>query len=164
VRTDAEARAPREGEHGAIGRRDFAYQPAMDEYIVQGSVGMTRGSMLRIDDGRDILVYVWEGEVWVTQDGDRRDHMLRAGDWFRLDRNGSALVYSFRRSVLTLTAPEPEYYAQRVLLLRAGSSTPLVLYDAREARGAVFERFAARLRRAWARLYFPQARPTTAAL
>jgi len=136
----------------------------MDEYLVQGSVGMTRGSMLRIDDGRDMLVYVWEGELWLTQERDRRDHLLRAGDWFRLDRNGSTIVYSLRRSVLSLTAPEAEHYAQRVQLFRAGTSEPMLLYRAREARGDAIERYLARARRAWAQLFAPQARPTSAAL
>ncbi len=134
------------------------------EYVVQGSIGMTRGSLLRIDDGRDILVYVWEGEVWLTQDGDRQDRMLTAGEWIRLDRNGVAIAWSFKRSVLTLTAPEPELYAERIQLFRPGSAEPLVLYDARRAKGPALDWFLSRLRRGWASLFAPNARPTTAAL
>lgn len=134
------------------------------EYVVQGSIGMTRGSLLRIDEGRDILVYVWEGEVWLTQDRDRQDRMLKAGDWFRLDRNGAAIAYAFKRSVLTLTAPEPEYYAERIQLFRAGTSEPMLLYSANGARAASVTAFIARLRRRWANLFAPHARPTTAAL
>lgn len=136
----------------------------MDEYIVQGSVGMTRGSMIRVDDGRDILIYVWEGEVWLTQDRDRRDHMLRAGDWFRLERNGSAIVYSLRRTVLTMTAPEPEHYARRIMLFRAGSSVPRVLYSSRNARIGRLGHFLAGARRTWANLFAPHSRPTSASL
>ncbi len=135
-----------------------------NEYVVQGSIGLTRGSMLRIDDGRGVLVYIWEGEVWVTQDRDRQDRMLQGGDWFRLDRNGTAIVHAFRRSVLTLTAPAPESYAERVQVLRPDSATPVVLYSATARRAWSPAGIATRLRRAWETLFSPHARPTTASL
>jgi hypothetical protein len=133
----------------------------MQEYIVQGSLGLTRGSMLRIEDGRDLLVYVWEGELWLTEDGERRDRVLRAGEWHRLERQGAAIGYALKRTTLTLTAPEPEYFARRIVLARAGSAEPVELYSAaRERRAGV----SARLRRLWAGLYAPLARLTSAAL
>ncbi len=134
------------------------------EYVVHGSIGMTRGSLLRIDDGRDILVYVWEGEVWLTQYGDRQDRMLKRGDWFRIDRNGAAIAWSFKRSALTLTGPEPECYAERIQLFRPGSAEPLVLYSARGSRLSALDWFLSRLRRASATMFVPASRPTTAAL
>jgi hypothetical protein len=133
----------------------------MQEYVVQGSLGLTRGSMLRIEDGQDLLLYVWEGEVWLTEDGDRRDRLLRAGDWHRLERQGAALAYALARSVVTLTAPEPAFYARRILLTRAGSTVPVELYSAARERAAGI---GARLRRLWAALFAPQSRPTTASL
>jgi hypothetical protein len=137
---------------------------ASREFVVQGSIGMTRGSLLRIDDGREVLIYVWEGEIWLTQTGEYKDRILKAGEWIRLDRDGAAIAWSLERSVLTLTAPQPEHYARRVQLVRAGTSTPVVLYSARNSRGASLARYVARLRRAWAGLFVPQARPTTASL
>ena len=79
----------------------------MDGYVVHGGMGMARGSFTRIQDGRGILVYVWEGELWITQEGDRRDYLVRGGEWFRVDRNGSALLHATRRTHATLTAPTP---------------------------------------------------------
>jgi hypothetical protein len=136
-------------------------ESVMQEYIVQGSLGLTRGSLLRVEDGRDILVYVWEGELWVTEEGERTDRVLKAGEWHRLERDGAAVLYSLRRSVLTLTAPEPEYYARRIVLAKAGSAVPVVLYSASRVRGW---HAGARLRQLWSSLFAPQARPTTAAL
>ena len=66
------------------------------------AIGMPRGRTLRIEDGRGALVLVREGEVWLTQEGSTKDHILTAGQSFRLDRDGVALVYSFRRSVLAV--------------------------------------------------------------
>lgn len=133
----------------------------MQEYIVQGSLGLTRGSLLRVEDGRGILVYVWEGELWVTEEGERADRLLQAGEWHRIERDGAAVVYALRRSVVTLTAPEPEYYARRIVLARAGSAAPVVLYSAARVRGL---HLGARLRQLWSSLFAPNARPTSAVL
>lgn len=133
----------------------------MQEYIVQGSLGLTRGSLLRVEDGRDILVYVWEGELWLTEEGERTDRLLQAGEWHRIERDGAAVVYALKRSVLTLTAPEPEYYARRIVLARAGSAAPVVLYSAARVRGLNLR---ARARQLWSSLFVPGARPTTAVL
>jgi len=136
----------------------------MEEYLVQGSLGLTRGSMLRIEDGRDMLLYVWEGEVWLTEEGERRDRILKAGQWHRLERQGAAVGYALDRSVVTLTAPEPAQYARRILLVNAGSAAPVELYNASQERVHRLAQLAARLRRRWAGLFAPYSRPTTAAL
>jgi hypothetical protein len=133
----------------------------MQEYIVQGSLGLTRGSLLRIEDGQDILVYVWEGEVWLTEEGERHDRIVGPGEWYRLERNGATVAYALKRSTVTLTAPEPRYYARRLVLARAGSAAPVELYSAARDRG---RGIGARLRRLWSALLAPQARPTAAAL
>lgn len=48
--------------------------------------------MLRLRDGRNLVVGVDTGTVWLTQDGDVRDIILRAGESFRVDRDGTVLV------------------------------------------------------------------------
>lgn len=136
----------------------------MEEYIVQGSLGLTRGSMLRIEDGRDILIYVWEGEIWLTEERERRDRILKAGEWHRLERQGAAIGYALERSAVTLTAPEPAQYARRILLIKAGDAAPVELYNAGRERMHWFAQLAARLRRRWAGLFAPYSRPTTASL
>jgi hypothetical protein len=133
----------------------------MQEYIVRNSVSLTRGSMLRIEDGRDMLVYVWEGEIWLTEHGERRDRLLRAGGWHRLERAGAALGYALERSVLTLTAPQPEQFARRIVLIGAGGAAPVELYNAARVHKSGL---AQRLRQLWFGLFAPRARPTSAAL
>ena len=73
----------------------------------QDSIGMPRGRTLHIRDGAGALVQVWEGEVWLTQEGGTKDHVLGPGESFRLDRGGLALVYSFRRSIVSVSRPAP---------------------------------------------------------
>lgn len=133
----------------------------MEEYIVQGSLSLSRGSMLRVEDGRDILVYVWEGEVWLTEESERKDRVLGAGEWHRLERQGSAIGYALERSVVTLTAPEPARYARRIALIKPGAAAPVELYNAGRDRATGL---AARLRHAWLALFAPQARATSASL
>ena len=125
-----------------------------NEYVVRGSLGMPRGSVLRVEDGRDLLVYVWEGSLWLTQEGDPRDRHFGAGSWFRLDRNGVALAQATSRSTITLTAPEPELHARRIALGQ------VELYSAANTRASL----GARLRRFWSGLFAPHARPTMASL
>jgi hypothetical protein len=100
----------------------------MDGYLINGSVGIPRGSMLRIDEGAGVLLYVWEGEVWLTQEGSCRDHVLQPGQWFRLDRGGAALAHAFQRSVVSLSASTPEAPARAVTLLPGGKELPVVLH------------------------------------
>ena len=106
----------------------------MDGYLVHGGMSMARGSTVRIEDGAGILVYVWEGELWVTQEGDSRDHFVSPGRWFRLERNGLSLLYATRRTHATLTAPSAEAYARLIAATPAGSTVPRVLYDGSRER------------------------------
>jgi hypothetical protein len=114
------------------------------EVLVQGSIAMTRGSILRVEDGRDLTLYVWEGAVWLTQEGDERDRWVGAGEWFRLDRQGAAIAHATQRTVMTIAAPGPELYARRIVLAKAGSALPVELYSAAAAQpslGALLRRF-----------------------
>lgn len=125
----------------------------MESYLVHGGIGLGRGSLARIDDGRGMLVYLWDGEVHITQEGDPRDHFVRRGGSFRLERNGTALVYAVRGSALALSAPVPAFYARRITVAVPG----------RPAR-VIYERAGQRLLRFWASLYARHSLPTTAAL
>ncbi|HEU4352567.1 MAG TPA: DUF2917 domain-containing protein [Burkholderiales bacterium] len=124
-----------------------------NEYVVHGSLGMTRGSVLRIEDGRDMTIYVWEGGLWLTQEGDRRDRYLGPGDCFAVQRDGVTLAQATEGSTVSLTAPRPELYAKRVAMTKARTGIRAELYAS--TRGA--ESF-------WTRLFAPYSRPTTAAL
>ena len=124
------------------------------EYVIHGSLGMTRGSVLRIEDGRDVALYVWEGGLWLTQEGDRRDRYLGPGDCFRLERDGVTLAQAIEPSTVSLTAPQPESYAGRIALTKAGTGVQVELSAGRKRDALGF----------WTRLFAPDARPTTASL
>jgi hypothetical protein len=83
-----------------------------DEQVLLDGAALPRRSLLRIRGGRGAVLFIEHGEVWVTQEGDRRDVVLSAGAWFRLDRDGTAVVQASRAAAVTLTAvadaPVPE--------------------------------------------------------
>jgi hypothetical protein len=80
---------------------------AMEKFPLQDPVGIPRGSLLRIDGGVGVLVHVWEGELWLTQEGSAIDHVLQGGQSFRIDRGGATLAHAFQRSLVSLTPPAP---------------------------------------------------------
>lgn len=61
--------------------------------------------VLRIEDGLGTLVSCRRGDVWITQDQDARDVVLSAGESFRLDRPGLALVMAFKDASLLVESP-----------------------------------------------------------
>ena len=95
----------------------------MRDSFVQGPLAMPRGSLLRIDDGAGAMIHVREGEIWVTEEGSRKDHVLGAGQSFRLQRDGTTLAHAFRRSVVSVTAPGPGIPARRVALTQPAVAT-----------------------------------------
>ena len=56
------------------------------------SIGLTRGSVARIENGRGTVLRVETGSVWVTQDGSRKDVLLQAGESFRIERDGATVL------------------------------------------------------------------------
>lgn len=66
------------------------------------AINIARGCLIRIEDARDMQVRVDKGALWITQERDTRDVMLQAGDSFRLDRDGAALISACGREPFTL--------------------------------------------------------------
>jgi hypothetical protein len=75
------------------------------DYVPHGRLAMSNGSTLRVDDAKGMLLYVWQGSVWLTQERDHRDHLLHAGQSFRLDRHGAALISPLGQGAVVSLAP-----------------------------------------------------------
>src|SRR5574338_500327 len=73
-----------------------------DEYVIDDVLPLAGSKVLRIVDGCNLLIHVWQGSLWITQEGDRRDIVLAAGESFRLDRNGVMLARAWGDTVLAL--------------------------------------------------------------
>jgi hypothetical protein len=104
----------------------------MEGYLVHGGIALTRGGSVRIEDGAGMVVHVEQGELWITQDGEARDHIVGAGAgrWFRLERDGATWLEATQDARISLSAPMPSNYARRIMLTPARAAAPRLLYDA----------------------------------
>jgi hypothetical protein len=134
----------------------------IEDCIAQASIGMTRGNVVRVEDGSGIEVSVMYGSVWLTQHGDTDDVCFGAGESFRIDHAGATIVSALKPSLVTLTPPVPQAHTLRVSMARAGTSESVELFDMGERRKS--GGFDAWLDKFWVRLFVPSSRPTTASL
>ena len=63
---------------------------------------LPRGATLRIDDGEPHVIDVFEGQVWLTLDGDPRDVILEGRESYRADREEAMHVFALRDCVLEI--------------------------------------------------------------
>lgn len=59
-----------------------------------------KGALLRIDPEPGDRLHVRLGDVWVTQYGDSKDYVLRAGESLTLSGEGAALAMAYKRTHL----------------------------------------------------------------
>jgi DUF2917 family protein len=72
------------------------------EYTTLTATGLTRGSVMRIENARGKQVRVERGALWITQEGDTNDVVVESGQTFRFDRDGLALASACGRAPLCL--------------------------------------------------------------
>jgi hypothetical protein len=60
-----------------------------------------------IDNASGQMILCESGELWITQDGDRRDIIVPAGKSWRIDRAGPLVVSALQPAVATLTHTQP---------------------------------------------------------
>ena len=84
------------------------------EYVVQGNLELVRGNLVRIEDGRGMLVRVTVGGVWITEEGDPRDRFVTAGGSLRIASSGVTLISAMQRSTIALSSPYEHGFARRI--------------------------------------------------
>lgn len=55
-------------------------------------LALAHGQTVALPDARGAVIRVLAGDLWITQDGDLDDHFARAGEWFRVGRDGMTVV------------------------------------------------------------------------
>ena len=99
-----------------------------DARIVAEGVHLARHDIVGIRNGRGALVFVESGTAWITQENDVRDVLVPAGESFRLDRSGVALVQAHRAATITITAPlgggDPEVFSTVPVVTAAPARRP----------------------------------------
>ena len=65
---------------------------------------LKRGDTMKLERGRGTEVRVVQGNVWLTQHNDQRDHVMRSGERMVLNGEGTTLIYAFADSLVRLAA------------------------------------------------------------
>ena len=58
----------------------------------EASVLLEDGQMLRLTDAEGMALHATSGTLWVTQDGDPRDHILTSGNVLLVRHSGRTLI------------------------------------------------------------------------
>ena len=64
----------------------------MNNDLTLPSIALRHGETHRIDRGQGLRVQCLTGTLWLTQDNDRRDIVLEAGDGATIERDGLSIV------------------------------------------------------------------------
>jgi len=64
-------------------------------------------SVITVQDGSGTRIRCLSGVLWVTQEGELKDSIVRAGDILTLHRPGRTVISALEVASLTLMGPEP---------------------------------------------------------
>jgi hypothetical protein len=86
----------------------------MDTTLTHSLTRLETDQLMRVHPQRGQCLVVFSGRVWLTQDGDIRDHVLKPGASFAFDRTSLVLVQALEPAYLSVlepqAAPEPIGY------------------------------------------------------
>jgi hypothetical protein len=71
---------------------DIVLNARVEATLAEGSIALHKEQHLHMRDASGWTIKAMSGTVWITQESDSRDIVLKAGESFMLDRPGSALV------------------------------------------------------------------------
>lgn len=121
----------------------------MDTSLATAVEHLAKGALLRQRDARGHGVAVFSGRLWVTQDGDPRDHVVDAGESLRFDRDGLVIMQALADARLLrldpIADPAPIRRPDAIGLHREARR------QRSEAIGNLLLRLVALLRRPWTR-------------
>jgi hypothetical protein len=78
---------------------------AMHTDLNLAATTLPRHALHRLEGARGQLVSCLAGTLWITQQGDRRDLILEAGDDALIERDGLTLITALADARFVLTAP-----------------------------------------------------------
>ena len=70
--------------------------------FVPAQIALRPGDMIGLRSGMGQRILVQEGEIWITQEDDRKDHLLSPGARFEVTRDGLTLIQACLPSLVTL--------------------------------------------------------------
>jgi len=67
----------------------------MNVHIGRATLVLGECDILSLEDAAGSVISVRAGSVWITQEFDGTDHVVRAGDRFRIHRDGRTVLQAF---------------------------------------------------------------------
>lgn len=86
----------------------------MNIELNQNGLCLKPKQLVKVRGGLGHSIACDSGSVWVTQDGDPRDVILRAGESFTLEREGLAVVQALEPGAISIAQAEPLTRASRL--------------------------------------------------
>ena len=85
------------------------------QYTELECIGITRGSVARLEKAKGACLRVEHGAVWVTQEGSIEDVYLSAGDSFAVQNDGKTLISTLtsRIALVSVEQPAKQCFASR---------------------------------------------------
>lgn len=74
----------------------------MNLSIKSAALRLARGQTMKVHDGAGSTICAREGVVWITEENSGNDVLLEAGQCFRLQKPGLALVQAFDDAAVSL--------------------------------------------------------------
>ena len=74
----------------------------MNIELDSAALHLARGKSIRVRDGAGSTLQVLHGAVWITEESNPRDVVLKRGQCFRLARGGLAIVEAFSDAAISL--------------------------------------------------------------
>jgi quercetin dioxygenase-like cupin family protein len=87
-------------------------------------VELERGALLPVHDGAGATVACLQGELWITEEQDGQDVVLRPGQSLRLERNGRTVVQALSAARVAVDAPPASGWPIALSPLRLLGSAP----------------------------------------
>jgi hypothetical protein len=86
--------------------RTPTYEEFRTDFTELQTIGLRRGQVARIEDGRGLRLRVETGSVWITEERNVEDVCLQAGEAYSIGRPGTTLI-STLRTPFALVSIEP---------------------------------------------------------
>ena len=74
----------------------------MNLQLQQPVIALEPGQVVTLDDAQGTRIFARAGTVWVTEEGEMRDHVIGPGDALVIARPGRTLVQALKPSWISL--------------------------------------------------------------
>ena len=81
------------------------WKEPVDERIVAEGIFLEHGAGLRITHGTRLLISAHGGTLWITEEGNPADILVKPGTWHRIATDAPVLVYALEAASVTISAP-----------------------------------------------------------